>query len=357
MQLGPATGVVMAAAAIVGGLAGALGCFLVLRRQALLADVIAHATLPGVVAGFLLAGARDLAAITPLALLAGLLAALFAQALKLLPGIKADAALAAALSLFFAAGVVALSYAQARPGAAGLNTVLFGQAAAVLLSDLPVLATTAALVLLLLLVLWKELKLVLFDPVQARMQGLPVPLLEALWFTLVALVIVLGLMLVGAVLMVALMIAPAVAARLFVHRLAAMVVLATIMGAGAASIGAVVSAQAGVATGPTMVLFALGLVVLAGLLAPEKGLLARLRRRFEPKSRARVLAALRALAQKHGDLAYPVEEVMLDVALGAPARPLLRHLEREGLVTSVEHPPETTIHWRLTEQGAEDTRQ
>jgi len=347
------------AAALVGALAGALGCFLVLRGQSLLGDVVAHAALPGVVGGFLIAGQRSVAATMLGALATGLLAALCVQGLRRLPGVKPDAALGAVLSLFFAAGVVALSQAQLRPGSAGLSSVLFGQAASILREDLGPMAAVAGLVALVLALLWKEFALVAFDPVAARAQGLPVAGIEALMSGLVAAAIVLGLQLAGAVLMVALLIAPAVAARQWVHRLAPMVALAAAFGVAAGVAGAVISARvAGLATGPVMVLCAMVPVALSLVFAPGRGALARAAERARGRralGRAQVLAAMAELGRAHDDPAYPAEEAMLDAGLGHPARPVLRRLQGEGLVAPVAHHPEPTPHGALTESGRRAT--
>lgn len=351
---GPALTTVILAASLAGGLAGAMGCFLVLRGQSLLGDVMAHAALPGVVAGFLIAGQRSFAWVLSGALVAGLLAALAVQGLRRLPGVKPDAALGAVLSLFFAAGVVMLSHAQMQPGSAGLTAFLFGQAAAVLRTDLVPMAVVAVAVLGCVALLWKELRLVAFDPVAARAQGLPVPLLEGVLALLMAATIVLGLTLAGAVLMVALLIAPAVAARPWVHRLAPMLGLAAVLGAAAGVAGAVASARFGLATGPSMVMAALVPVAVSALLAPGRGLAARLRARRlgrQQIGRDTVLRAMVRLGEAHGDPAYPAEEAMLDAGLGAPARPVLDRLAREGLVARVDHHPETTRHWVLTPRG------
>jgi manganese/zinc/iron transport system permease protein len=360
-ELGHTLVTVAMAAALVGGLAGVLGCFLVLRGQSLLGDVIAHAALPGVVGGFLIVGERSFAIVLAGALAAGLLAALAVQGLRRLPGVKPDAALGAVLSLFFAAGVVLLSVAQFRPGSAGLSAVLFGQAASVLRADVVPMALVAGLVLGVLALLWKEFQLILFDPLAARAQGLPVPLLEGVLSLLVATAIVLGLTLAGAVLMVALLIAPAVAARQWVHRLAPMVALAAVLGAGSGVVGAAISARvAGLATGPVMVLAAMVPVIVSLTLAPGRGLLARAATRARNRrtlGEAQVLAAMAALGRDHADPAYPSEEAMLDAGLGAPARPVLTRLARAGLVRPVDHRPEDTPHWALTTRGQSRARQ
>src|SRR5690606_8668537 len=142
------------------------GVFALLRRQSLLGDTMAHAALPGVVAGYLLAGERSLGAMLTGALVSGVLAALFALYLARATRVKSDAALGTSLSLGFAVGVVLLTVAQRQPGAshAGLDAFLFGQAAATLPSDLGILAGVVAVALVLVAVFWQHAKLTTFDP-------------------------------------------------------------------------------------------------------------------------------------------------------------------------------------------------
>ena len=343
------------AAALMGTLAGVLGSFLVLRGQALLGDVISHAALPGVVLGFMVSGSRDFLSILLGALLAGGLAGLSVQWLRRGAGLKPDAALGVVLALFFAAGIVLYSQVQGRPGSAGLQVFLFGQAASVLRTDLMAMALVAALVLALVLALWKEFQFITFDAEAARAQGLPVSALETLLGVLVAVAIVLGLALAGVVLMVAMLIAPAVAARQWVDRLASMVLLAAGFGALAGVAGAVISAQAaGLATGPVMVLAASALVALSLLFAPGRGLLARLALRWRARRALhgrQVLAALHGLELDHANPDHRSEETMLDAYLGTRAAPQLERLAREGLIRRERHGPEGRIHWELTDAG------
>jgi len=261
-------------ALLLGFTAGALGTFAVLRRQSLLGDAMSHAALPGVVGGFLVAGGRSLPAMLSGALITGLLAALLSLALTKLR-IKSEAALGAALGSGFALGVVLLSYVQRQPGAggAGLEIFLFGQAAATLRSDLIVIGALALASLGLVLLLFERLKLVTFDPLFARAGGVRVDFYEALLTGLLALVIVIGLQLVGVVLMSALVVAPAVAARQLSRSLAAMFWLAGLSGAFSAVVGAVLSsAVPGLATGPTVVLVASVVAVAALVFTRGRGL-------------------------------------------------------------------------------------
>jgi manganese/zinc/iron transport system permease protein len=264
--------------ALLGALAGALGPFAVLRKQSLMGDVLSHAALPGICIGFLIAGQRSLPAILAGALVAGLLAAALIQAILRFTRIKPDAAMGIALSTFFALGVVLLSHIQQSGGAAqaGLSSFLFGQAAAMLSSDLVLLGGLAVAATLFLAVFWKDLKLITFDPDYARALGRPAGLMQAALAAATAVAIVAGLQVVGVVLMVALLIAPAVAARQWVEGLLPMVLLSAAIGAASGVTGAMLSSSArGLATGPVIVLVAAGVVLISLLLSPRRGILRR----------------------------------------------------------------------------------
>ena len=272
----------LAGAGLIGALAGALGVFAVQRRQSLLGDVISHAALPGVCLGYLLAGQRDLGALLAGAFASGALAALVLHQITTRTRLKQDAALGIVLSLFFAAGVVGLTWLQNRAGGAALalEGFLFGQAAAITPQDVRLLALAGGVIALFLWVFWQPLKLLCFDPQGADLAGFPRKALEAALTLTIALAVVLGLQLVGVVLMVALLIAPAVAARAWTRSLGATVLLAATIGAGSGMAGALVSATArGLSTGPVVVLIAVAVVALSLIFAPERGVLARRGRR------------------------------------------------------------------------------
>lgn len=348
---------VAAGALLLGIASGTLGSFAVLRKQSLLGDVLSHAALPGIALGFLIAGGRSFAGILGGALVTGIAAALVMLLLARRSRLKTDAALGIALSTFFAAGVVLLSYVQGRAGAgqAGLETFLFGQAAAILRADLWLMAGLTAAALTLVAAAWKEFEVATFDPLFAASMGLPVPVLDAVMTAMIALAVVLGLQMVGVVLMSAMIVAPAVAARQWTDRLGPMVLLAAAFGAAGGLAGALTSALArGLATGPLIVLALTAIAVVSLAFAPRRGLVAAtLRRLQERRSLAdrRVLATLAALAEQHDDPRYPSEQGMLDAYLGTSSRPRLQRLREEGWVTPVAHGPDEGDHWRLTEAG------
>ena len=350
-------------AALVGIVAGVLGSFALLREQSLLGDALSHAALPGVCIGFLLGGARQLEPILAGALASGALAALLVMLLTRATRVKTDAALGVALSLFFAVGTVLLTYVQRHEGAAqaGLDAFLFGQAAALVPRDLSVIGAVAAVVLTVVLLGWKELKVTTFDADFARSLGRPVVAIEFALTVLIAVAVVIGLQLVGVILMVALVIAPAAAARQWVTRLEGMVVLAALFGAASGVAGALVSAAVrGLATGPVIVLAASGLVVIALLFAPQRGLLwhaARAQTQRRALRAHRVLVDLYRLGEAHRDPGYPSEQGMIDAYFGSSTAHVLRRLERRGLVARVAHMPEEGDHWVLTEGGRDQARE
>jgi manganese/zinc/iron transport system permease protein len=244
--------------AALGAVAGALGSFAVLRRQSLLADAVSHAALPGVVIAYLMTSSKDPLTLSLGAAIAGWLGALAVLAIIRLSRVPFDSALALVLSVFFGLGLLLLTSLQKRADArqAGLERFLFGEAATLLAQDVTTIVILGSIVIGVLILGWKEFKLLAFDPGFAAGLGLPVVLLDAVLMLLLVVAIVLGLQAVGVVLMSALVVAPAVAARQWTHRLGWMVILAAIFGATSGVVGTIVGdalSKPGrpVPTGPT----------------------------------------------------------------------------------------------------------
>lgn len=348
---------VVMGAALIGILSGVLGSFAVLRGQGLLGDTLSHAALPGVCIGFLIYGGRSLEGIMAGALFTGVVAALLVVFLHQRTVLKMDVALAAILGLGFALGVVLLTYIQREAGSAqaGLDSFLFGQAAAVLRRDLYPMAVVTVLSLLMVLLLWKPFKLMSFDPAFAAVSGLPVKLLEVVLTAMIALAVVVGLQMVGVVLMTAMVIAPGAAARQWARNLSGMVILAALFGAIAGVGGGIVSAFApGLSTGPVIVLVATLIALISLLFAPHRGLLPqwyRRRHRLQHTSTDRILLTVYELAREHGDWRYRVEQGAVDAYHGMVTEPLLQALAERGHLQSVRHMPDEGAHWQLTEKG------
>ncbi len=267
---------VAAGTAGLGLVAGSIGSFAVLRRQSLQGDMVSHAALPGLGCAFLL-GAREPVYLILGGAVAGWLAMMIVGFIQRRSRIPFDAALGGALAVFFGFGLVLMSYIQRHvPGAAShpLDRYLFGQAAQLLEEDLRVIGILGAAALAILVAFWKEFKLLSFDPDYAASLGFPVRAFDLLLTTLTVTAVVIGLKAVGVVLMTALLIAPAAAARQWTNRLGGVVLLAGLFGALSGIGGTIAShlAGRGVPTGPTIVLAATTIVVFSLFFGRVRGL-------------------------------------------------------------------------------------
>lgn len=298
-------------AMVLGVCSGALGTYAVLRGQSLLGDAISHAALPGIALAFMLTGSK-----TPLVLVLGAAVAGWVGTYIILKivahtRIKYDTALGLVLSVFFGLGLVLLTFIQRQPDAAqaGLDRFLFGQAAAMVERDVWTLALIGSLALGVMVLFWKEFKILSFDPDYGASMGFPIPRLDVVVTFLMVIAIVLGLQMVGVVLMSAILVAPAAAARQWTNRMGVMVVLAGLFGAIAGVAGAVVSSvTAQLPTGPTIVLCAGVIVGISLLFAPNRGLAYNAVRIWKNRQRLQlrvVLANLYALAVQHPNLHHP----------------------------------------------------
>jgi manganese/zinc/iron transport system permease protein len=280
--------IVLAGTMLLGIAAGITGTFLMLRRRALAGDVIGHAALPGVAIAFLIYAsiAPEAGKSLPVMLLGGsvasalgMLAALWLRNVGRLPE---DAVMAIILSTFFGAGVVLLSIVQASPtGAqAGLRDFIFGQAAAIRISDVTLLATITIGTILISNLLIKEWALMCFDEGLARVLGYPIRTLNFLLMALVVAVCVAGMQAVGLLLIVALLIIPPTAARFWSDSIGPNIWLSAIFGAISATAGGIASALVPkLSTGAIIVVAAAIVLMFSILLGSKHGLLLRWRAR------------------------------------------------------------------------------
>ena len=345
--------------ALLGAVSGALGTFAVLRRQSLLGDAISHAALPGIGLAFLITGSKLPLVLMVGAALAGWLATVLVIAVTTTTRIKYDSALGIALSVFFGLGLVILTFIQKTPDAsqAGLDSFLFGQAASLIVRDVYAMATLGGIVLVFIALAWKEFKLLSFDPEFASSISLPVRGLDIGLTTLLVVAIVIGLQTVGVVLMSAMIVAPAAAARQWTDSLGRMTVLAMFLGAASGVVGALISSgSSNLPTGPTIVASISAVVVVSMLVAPKRGLLWRRVRRWHRSRRLRqeaVLLDLYALARQHAVEAHPHTESALQVM--RPAAGSLRHKLR-GLAERGWVRNEGNRQWSLTVEGVRECK-
>ncbi len=243
------TRVVILGATILGLAAGVIGSFTLLRKRALMGDALSHATLPGIGLAFVLG---TLAGMTTKSLLFLLLGAAVTGVagvgvllfLRRCTRLKEDTALGVVLSVFFGAGIALLGIVQqlGTGSAAGLETFIYGKTASMVPGDVMLIGIACALVLVVCALLFKEFKLLCFDQAYATVQGWPVLGLDIAMMSLVVVVTVVGLQAVGLVLIIAMLIIPAAAARFWFDRMLPMTILAGVLGALSATAGTAMSA-------------------------------------------------------------------------------------------------------------------
>ncbi len=336
--------VVALGSGVLGAAAGALGSFAFLRRQSLVGDALSHAALPGIAFAFLLTGSKGPLPIMLGAALAGWVATLAVRLVVRRSRVPYDSALGMALAVFFGFGLVLLTWIQKRPDAAqaGLESFLFGQAASLLREDVVAMTILGVGALTVLVLLWKEFKLLSFDTEFGESLGRPMRRVDGLFTLLLVVAVVIGLRTVGVVLMSAMVVAPAAAARQLTNRLAPMVIVAAAIGVFSGVTGAVLSSVVPrLPTGPTIVLVLSTVVVVALVFAPQRGLLWRRIRlgRLQPAAALDpVLMHLYALSQQHPDEpdhGHGMAVLRTMSPVGADLERAIADLETRGLVSVV----------------------
>ena len=241
----------MVAAVIVGIVCAIVGVYVVLRGMAFLGDALAHTILPGVAAGYLIGGgARG-----PLfwwGMMAGVLAALGIGAVSRSARLKRDTAIGIIFAGMFALGIALIS--SVRSYSVDLAHFLFGDVLGVSISDLLRTGIFGGLVIILIVLFYKEFLVLSFDATFAATLRLPARVLEYLLLVLIAVAIVVSLQTVGVALMVAMLVTPAATAYLVTRRLPYMMVLAAAIAAFSGVVGLYLSFYSGIASGAAIVL-------------------------------------------------------------------------------------------------------
>lgn len=290
--------------AILGIVGGILGSFALLRKQALLGDALSHAALPGICLAYILTGTK-----TPLILLVGAGIAGWIGTLLILriiqeTRISEDAALGIVLTVFFGFGIMLLTFIQhsGHASQSGLDKYLFGQAATLVQDQVTTMAVLGGVALLIVGLLFKEFKLITFDPAFAATLGFPVDRLGVLLTLLIVVAVLIGLQTVGVVLMAAMLIAPAAAARQWTERLSTMLALAALFGALSGVTGALISiSDSQLPTGPMVILSATAIVIVSLLFGRARGIVwEALRTRRNRRSLLSASTSQAAISQRGG---------------------------------------------------------
>ncbi|MBF8962170.1 metal ABC transporter permease [Pontibacter sp. FD36] len=331
-----------------------VGCFTLLRKRALVGDAVAHAVLPGVCLAFILSGTKNPFILLIGAFVTGWLSLVVIDFITSRSRIKEDTAIGLVLSVFFGIGILLLTAIQQTGNAAqsGLDKFLFGSAASLIGEDLIAFGVVAVLLLVAVVLFYKELTLLCFDQAYARTIGFPVRGLELLLTTLTVFAVVVGIQAVGVVLMAAMLITPAAAARFWTENLKVMLILAALIGAFSGIAGAFVSYTApSMPTGPWIVLIVSMIAILSFALAPGRGWIARILRQRRNKTRIleenllKLLYQLGELRQDY-DSARSLEELL--ERRNIPRKEAisgLQKLKRQGYLQ------QENKRWLLTPEG------
>ena len=300
---------------LLGITCGLLGGFLVVRRMALLGDALSHAVLPGVALGFLWNLEKDPLAIFIGALLAGLAGSASVTILTRTTRLKEDTALGLVLASFFGLGLCLMSMFQRLPtgNKSGIETFLFGQAAALGPGDLQVMGAVTVVVVGLMVLGYKEFLLVSFDPGFARVLALPTVWFERLLVMLLAFSVVSALQAVGVVLVSAMLIMPAATASLITDRFHRVLVWSSCLGMVSGLSGAFLSfLGTRLPTGPFMVLSASLLFASALLFSPRQGIVPRWYRQRSQRVRIARENTLKAIYQVLESGGFAAETVSVE---------------------------------------------
>jgi len=257
---------------LVGVTTGILGCFTLLNKQSLLGDTIAHATFPGLTGMFLIILQKSYALLLFGAAVSGLFGAFCVHHITQTTKLKKDAALGIVLSTFFGLGIMFLTMIQKLPNAhqSGIDKFLFGQAATLLYSDIVSIVIISLIVITSIVYLWKELKVITFDPVYAQAIGLPVKKIHGILIFLIVLTVIVGLQTVGLILMSSFLIAPAAAARQWTNSLSTTVFLSILFSIISTTSGTIISCNyPNIPTGPTIVIIATTITLVSIIIAPS----------------------------------------------------------------------------------------
>jgi len=335
------------------GSSAIVGTFAFLKKKALVGDAIAHAVLPGICLAFMLAGRKDPLTLIAGALVTGWLSVIFIDYITRLSKIKEDTAIALVLAVFFGFGSFLLSIIQQSGNAAqsGLNNFLFGKAASLVGADLLTFSIIAVLLIVSVRLLFKEFTLIAFDSSFATVIGFPVKWIEFILTSLTVLAVVIGIQSVGVVLMAAMLITPAAAARFWTHRIEHMIFLAAFFGAFSGLTGAYISWLApSMPTGPWIVVTISVIAFFSFFFAPKKGIYFRIKMQKNLKKKINdenILKVMYMMGEEQESIQRKtIGEIMEWRDFELPKLIIgLNRLRKDGFVKKENQ------HWLLTNEG------
>lgn len=257
---------------------GIVGTVSLLKGQSLIGDAVGHASLPGIILAFMISGRKNSLILMLGAIAAGITAFLIIQLISDISKIEADTAMAIVLSAMFGLGMVFKSYIQGNPryqnaSQSGLASYIFGQAAYILKEDVYIILFVSLISLFLFFILYKEIKVYVFDSVYAFTIGVNKNLISFLIMLMTMLLIAAGLKAVGAILISSMLIAPAITGLQWSNRYGVVLTIAALTGGLSAFLGTLISTvYKGFSTGPSIILI-MSFIALVSVLISPKGVI------------------------------------------------------------------------------------
>tara|TARA_B100000809_G_scaffold246320_1_gene274180 strand:+ start:1185 stop:2498 length:1314 start_codon:yes stop_codon:yes gene_type:complete len=339
---------------LLGASSAIVGCFTFLRKKALVGDTIAHSILPGICLSFIIFKTKDPLMLLLGAMISGWISVYLVDYISAKSKIKPDTAIGLVLSVFFGVGVLLLTYIQHSGNAAqaGLDKFLFGKAASLVQNDVITFGIVSILLIGTIILFFKQFSLISFDVNFAKTIGLPVRMFEVLLSTLTVLAVAIGIQTVGVVLMAAMLITPAAAARFWTDKLKVMIVIAAIIGAISGLFGAFISYTApSMPTGPWIVVVLSFIAIGSLLIAPKNGAISKMKRQQKNKQKIledNILKLLYKLGEKENDYFKNRSITTLKNQREIPKNKFLRGLKVLKKKNQVAH---VNDQWVLTEEG------
>ncbi len=271
--------------ALVASTCSLVGCFLVLRKMAMIGDAISHSVLPGIVIAFLISGSRDSLFMLLGAAVIGLITVFLIQMFHQ-SGVQSDASIGVVFTALFAVGVVLVSM-YTKHIDLDLDCVLYGEIAYVPWNTIhiggvdigPKAIWGVGLALLLSIAViaafFKQFKICAFDPALAAAVGIPVALFHYLLMGLVSVSTVASFESVGAILVVGMLVIPPATAYLLTERLGRMIVYSVAIGCASSIAGYYLASLLDASIAGCMISAAGAFFVLALLFSPSHGVLFR----------------------------------------------------------------------------------
>lgn len=249
-------------AVVIGIVSGAVGCFIILRGMSLMGDAISHAVLPGVAISYILGINFFVGAI-----IFGLLSSIIITFIKNNSIIKGDTAIGITFSSFLALGVILIGVANS---STDLFHILFGNILAVQDIDKWLTMGVSGIVLIVIILFFKELLITSFDPLMARAIGMKVNFYHYLLMVLLTLVSVTAMQSVGTILIVAMLIMPAATAYLYTNSLRKMIILSSSLGAVSSVLGLFIGYSFNIAVGSSIVITSAIIFAISFLVSPKQ---------------------------------------------------------------------------------------